>query len=358
MEFDTIVCGDCLGVMADIPESSVNLIISDWPYYKVKSLAWDRQWETPEEYLNWIGLICEHYQRILASNGSLYAFASKQMTWAVESKIREYFNVVNNITWKKGKFDTKAEMFPKDALRSYFPISEVIIFAEHYGADNAAKGESGYEAKCDELCGFVFESLRAYLDGERKRAGIDKIACNMACGFSPTPGGMASRHYFSQSQWQLPTNEHYVAMQQLFNQQGRQPAPPYEDYHNAPRCRFERNHSEREYLRAEYEDLRRPFNLMAQDQYTDVWDFSTVKAYPGKHPCEKPLEMWEHIIKVASREGDVVGDFFCGSGGSMEMAMKMGRHYIGCDIDVQWVKKSNKRVERAKLKMSQLNFSV
>jgi len=111
-------------------------------------------------------------------------------------------------------------------------------------------------------------------------------------------------------------------------------------------------------LRAEYEDLRRPFTVTAQDQYTDAWEFPTVKAYPGKHPCEKPPEMWEHIIKVSSREGDVVGDFFCGSGGSLEMAHKMGRRYIGCDLLPKWAKRANECVERARLEMAQLRMEV
>jgi DNA modification methylase len=90
-------------------------------------------------------------------------------------------------------------------------------------------------------------------------------------------------------------------------------------------------------LRAEYEYLRRPFTVTAQDQYTDVWDFPTVKAYPGKHPCEKPLELYEHIVKVSSREGDLVADFFCGSGVAAEAAMRLGRRYFCCDIEQKWV---------------------
>lgn len=365
MQLDTIVCGDALEVMAALPDSSVNLIVSDWPYYKVKPLAWDRQWKTVEDYLDWIGQVCAEYRRILAPNGSLYAFASPKIAARVELRIGETFEVLNHITWSKPKIRfPHSQLMPKEDWRRYNHWSEIVIFAEHYGADSAAKGESGYGAKCDELRGFVFEPLRAYLDGERRRAEIDKIAINVACGFSPTPGGMASRHYFSQSQWQLPTAEHYQAMQQLFNQQGRCPALPYEDYHDAPRSRFERDHSEPEYLRADYEDLRadyedlrRPFNLTAQDQYTDVWDFPTVKAYPGKHPCEKPPEMWKHIIKVSSRPGDVVGDFFIGSGGSLAMAMGMDRRYLGCDISPHWAQKANERVEKARLEMSQLELA-
>ena len=45
-----------------------------------------------------------------------------------------------------------------------------------------------------------------------------------------------------------------------------------------------------------YENARRPFNATPDAPYTDVWDFATVNTYPGKHPCEKPLDMCRHIV--------------------------------------------------------------
>lgn len=365
IQFDTITCADFLDIAPTLPDSCLDLSVNDLPYFKCKKEWWDRQWDTVDGYLEWLDRVCQQWYRLLKPNGSLYVFASPKMAARVEVKLGEWFNVLNRIIWRKGEFDTRAEMFPKDTLRSFFPIHEIIFFCEHYGADNAAKGESGYRAKCGELRGFVFEPLRAYLDGERRRAEIDKIAINVACGFSPTLGGMASRHYFSQSQWQLPTFEHYQAMQALFNRQGRRPAPSYEDYHTAPRSRFERDHSEREYLRAEYEylraeyeNLRRPFNVTAQDQYTDVWDFPTVKAYPGKHPCEKPLEMLLHIVNVSSKPGDLVADFFCGSGVTAEAAMRLGRRYFCCDVMQHWADFAKQRIERVSLEMAQMEMGL
>jgi site-specific DNA-methyltransferase (adenine-specific) len=375
MELDTVVCADFLDIAPTIADSSVNLLVSDWPYYKVKALDWDRQWSTPQEYLDWIGLVCEQYRRILAPNGSLYAFASPKLQARIEIEIDKHFNVLNQIIWLKPD-GAGAEKGAKGGLtRTFIYQKEHIIFAEHYGADSAAKGESGYGAKCDELRGFVFEPLRAYLRGEWERASLGFELANEACGTV----SMAARHYFARSQWCLPTKEHYSNLQRYINQQGHRPAPPYEDYHDAPRSRFERDHSEREYLRAEYEDLRaeyedlraeyedlraeyedlrRPFNVTALDQYTDVWDFPTVKAYPGKHPCEKPPEMMEHIVKASSREGDVIGDFFCGSGGSLAAAFKRGRRYIGCDLLPKWAKCANDRIAKARLEMAQTEMAI
>lgn len=361
MNLDTIICGDFLDIAPTLPDSCLDLSVNDLPYFKIKKEWWDNQWDTVDGYLEWLDRICQQWVRLLKPNGSLYVFASPKMAARVEVKLGEWFNVLNRIRWIKEEGWHKKAV--KDELRSYLSPWEEIIFAEHYGADNAAKGESGYGAKCDELRGFVFESLRAYLDGERRRAEINFEQVRQIVGCADGSG--LPSHWFTKSQWMLPTAENFAKLQHGFNQQGRRPAPPYEDYHTAPRSRFEHDHDKREYLRAEYEDLRaeyedlrRPFNVTAHDQYTDVWEFPTVKAYPGKHPCEKPLEMLEHIIKVSSKPGDLVADFFCGSGVAAEAAMRQGRRYFCSDVMQHWVDFSGRRIEKARLEMSQIEMSL
>ena len=333
--------GDCLEVMRGMADNSVDAIVTDPPYFKVKGEAWDHQWDKPAQFIEWMGQLAEQWQRILKPNGSLYVFASPKMAWHVEGAVRELFAVLMNIRWQKPPFSTKAEMFRKSDLRNYFPASETIIFAEHYGADNIAKGEAGYAAKCDELRGFVFEPLRAYIAGEFDRAGMltpaGKIAANVACGFSASAGGMASRHYFGTSQWQLPTRQHYEAMRDLLNRSGG-------DY---LRREYEDLRREYEDLRREYEDLRRPFNVTADDQYTDVWTFQTVQAYEGKHVCEKPLAMMEHIINASTRPGAVVLDCFSGSAATGHACVNLGRDFIGIELCERWVATGRRRLELA-----------
>ena len=325
--------GDCLELMGEIPDNSVDLIATDPPYYRVKNEAWDRAWDTRDGFLAWIGELCEQWRRILKPNGSLYCVASPQMRAHVEVEVGRWFNCLPTITWDKRDAGRHRGACKAD-LRAYFPATEAIIFAEHYGADNMAKGEAGYAAKCDELRGFVFEPLRAYICGEFERAGMlnikGKVATNIACGFSASSGGMASRHYFSRSQWCLPTAEHYRAMHELLNRTGG-------------------NYLRREYedLRREYEDLRRPFNVTADVPYTDVWTFPTVQAYKGKHPCEKPLAMMEHIVRASSRSGAVVFDPFMGSGTTGVAARNLARDYIGIELNAEYIDLARDRIGKA-----------
>lgn len=293
-----VIQGDCLEVMQTLPDNSIDLICVDPPYFKVKSNAdsefnwWDNQWDKPIEFLKWIDQLAEQWQRLLRPNGSLYCFASHRMSARVEVQLSDRFNVLTRITWQKPPFTTKAEMAIKENLRSYFPSSESIIFCEQ-----------------DQ------EIFRMYLDQERENAGATLEQCNIACGHSAN-GGMAGRHYFRPSQFIFPTEENYHKLQKAF--------PGY-------------------FLRL-YESLRRPFNVTADVPYTDVWSFPTVKAYPGKHPCEKPADLLEHIISASSLPNAVVLDCFAGSGSTLLAAKKLERQYIGIEIDPHWVSRCNQRL--------------
>lgn len=52
----------------------------------------------------------------------------------------------------------------------------------------------------------------------------------------------------------------------------------------------------------------------------------------GTYPTQKPEELLERIIRASSNPGDLVADFFCGSGTTLAVAEKLGRRWIGCDL--------------------------
>jgi len=66
----------------------------------------------------------------------------------------------------------------------------------------------------------------------------------------------------------------------------------------------------------------------------DVWEVSTIQSWNEKigYPTQKPEALLERIIKASSNEGDTVLDCFCGSGTTLAVAQRLGRHWIGIDI--------------------------
>ena len=62
------------------------------------------------------------------------------------------------------------------------------------------------------------------------------------------------------------------------------------------------------------------------------------------HPHAKPVEVMEALIMFASDRGDVILDPFCGSGTTCVAAKKLGRRYIGIEIDAKYCQIARNRL--------------
>lgn len=79
----------------------------------------------------------------------------------------------------------------------------------------------------------------------------------------------------------------------------------------------------------------------------DVWNIDMVGRTSQErngYATQKPLELMRRIIEAGSREGDLVGDFFCGSGSFLEGAEMLGRKWAGCDTEKLAVSMARKRL--------------
>ena len=249
------------------------------------------------------------------------------MAAKVEVMLGNRFNVLNRITWEKEKASGKHAQSCKETLRGFFPNTESIIFCEHYGADSGAKGECGYWTASNKLHQDVYGNVFGkYFLEEFERAKVPRK--EIAALFPSRTGGLTG----CVSNWILgsncPTKEQYQTIRDYLNKDSK------EEY---LRKDYEYLRKDYEDLRKDYEDLRRPFNVTAEVPYTDVWTFPTVKYYKGKHPCEKPSELLEHVIKASSRSEAIVLDCFAGSGSTLIAAKNLGRNFVGIEIDPHWV---------------------
>ncbi|MCY3978265.1 MAG: site-specific DNA-methyltransferase [Chloroflexi bacterium] len=65
------------------------------------------------------------------------------------------------------------------------------------------------------------------------------------------------------------------------------------------------------------------------------------------HPTQKPEKLVAKIILASSKPGDVILDPFLGSGTTSTVAKKLGRHYVGIEIDRRYACLAEKRIEIA-----------
>ena len=63
------------------------------------------------------------------------------------------------------------------------------------------------------------------------------------------------------------------------------------------------------------------------------------------HPTIKPLNIIENLVKISSREGDVILDPFVGSGTTCVASKRLGRKYIGFEINEKYYKIAKDRLQ-------------
>lgn len=79
----------------------------------------------------------------------------------------------------------------------------------------------------------------------------------------------------------------------------------------------------------------------------DMWDISMINPVGNErvgYPTQKPEALLERIIKASSNEGDIVADFFCGSGTTLAVAEKLNRKWIGSDLGKFAIHTTRKRM--------------
>lgn len=92
------------------------------------------------------------------------------------------------------------------------------------------------------------------------------------------------------------------------------------------------------------------YNLADGKIPEDWWEMAIAGRYPNDgvkrvgYPTEKPFKLLERIISAATDEGDIVADFFMGSGVTQMCAMRMGRRFIGADINLGAIQTTTKRL--------------
>lgn len=75
-----------------------------------------------------------------------------------------------------------------------------------------------------------------------------------------------------------------------------------------------------------------------------VWTFPAVSAKEVGHPAPFPVELPYRLIQLYTYEGEVVLDPFMGSGQTAIAAIKTRRHYVGYEIEEEYVKLAEKRI--------------
>jgi site-specific DNA-methyltransferase (adenine-specific) len=79
-------------------------------------------------------------------------------------------------------------------------------------------------------------------------------------------------------------------------------------------------------------------------RFSNVWECPRIPADKLQHPTQKPLALISKIITCATKQGEVVLDCYAGSGTTLVAAKRLGRHYIGIELESKYIEVAKKRL--------------
>ncbi|PDW03068.1 DNA-methyltransferase [Candidatus Viridilinea mediisalina] len=307
--------GDSLSLIRNMPTSSVSLILTDPPYHSTKksNILGDKAFRTDQDYLSWMENYIREWKRVLRPNGSIFCFCASDMAARLELVFTREFNVLAQVVWTKPNdpgFDGWKQKMKKEALRQWYAHSERIIFAEPATEGNLHRS--------------YFGSMLREFRQKAELTGHQLTKLTGAYG-RVNHGGAVSNWETGRN---IPSREQYQKICYALLSTGKIDTMPA------------------------YEDVIRPFNIDASKEFTDVWNFPSVRPYKGKHPAEKPATLLEHAIEATTFPGDIVLDCFAGSGSTALAALRLGRRSVAIEISSLWAKQISWNIKVATRSLS------
>jgi site-specific DNA-methyltransferase (adenine-specific) len=296
----------------NLPDKCANLIIADPPYYKVKG-DFDFIWKSFNDYLQDVEKWAKECKRLLADNGTLFWYGDAKNIAYAQIIFDKHFNLLNSLVWENTN-DHKQQIRFNTDLRTFAPLTERLLMYEQRGQKTG--GELIFEQFLKPKNPFS-----KYLKIEFKNAGLTNREISQL--FPSRTGGLTG----CVSNWlngdNVITEEQYNVIREYCNNKYLQ--KPYEE------------------LKAEYEELRRPFNN--ERFYGDVIRMPNYETSRYNHDTIKPEKLTRELILTCSRKNDLVVVPFAGSGTECAMSAKENRNFIGFDIEEKYVKIANERIK-------------
>lgn len=261
----------------------------------------------------WIPLSFE----MTKDNGSWYC-------WGIDEPLMDIYSEIlkpmikakkiafrNLITWDKGNGQGQLS----EDFRMY-PIADEKCLFVMCGGDSV----QGFCVNADDYSDNM-DKVRLYLESEIKKLNqSDKKIAN-ALGWKD---GRTVNHWYSKSQFALPTRENYEALREY----GRKVLKDY-DF-------LKKDYDEQ---KKEFYEGRSYFNN-THDNMNNVWHFSRTDSKEREttdgHATPKPIALCSRAIKSSSRENETVLDVFGGSGSTLIACEQLNRVCYMCELDPKY----------------------
>ena len=325
--------GDCLELMKNIPDGSVDLVLTDPPYGTVKNLGnsdiakengyrdygWDEIIDTEKMF--------QEISRVLRPNGKAVLFSQEPYTSHLITNVPPSMLFCYRGIWLKNCSGNS--MMAKNAMTSRF--EDICIFSKpcpkhDFSGENPLRE---YFAKVLDFIGYKScKEINAKL-GHRRAEHCFYVTGNE----------------IGSTQFSLCTERTY---QELIDVFGIDEMDGFKEYKELKPIQEAYQEENRRNITEKYPAV---FNLwQGGKSKSNVLEYA--KDNDGYHPTQKPVKLLEDLIQTYSNESDTVLDFTMGSGSTGVACLNTNRRFIGIELDEGYFNIAKKRIEEAQEKGS------
>lgn len=309
----TLWCGDCLELMKDIPDKSIDMILCDLPY-GTTACEWDSV--IPFEPL-W-----EQYNRIIRINGYIVLFSSQPFTTKlINSNIN---NFSHQWIWDK-KMSANPLLCRKMPMKNF---EDICVFCFNYDKYDFRR--------------IYFKNVLEFI--KKSKSEVIK----------ETNQGLDHCFRYNSLQFNIPTEENYNLLIDKYNLNKMIGFIPYDKLNIYKRVynpqMIKLKHSKviggGKFTKTDF--LGQTFTSdkkITNERYpTAIIQFSNRKG-ETLHPTQKPIELLEYLIKTYTNENETVLDNCMGSGSTGVACKNLNRKFIGIELDDTYFKIAKERIE-------------
>jgi site-specific DNA-methyltransferase (adenine-specific) len=321
---DTILCGDSKRLMKKLPPSSINLVVTSPPYFQQREYAGGETGgeRTVEEYIDAIMEVFHECVKVVRDEGSIvfnmgdkYQEGSLLLVpfrFALHVLEKEDVKLVNNITWVKS--NPTPRQFKRRLVSSTEPFFHFVKSNDYYYNVNAFQAKSVQTG--------VPQPRRTTTIGARYRALIEQSALSSA------------EKVKANKELDRVIEEVRHGDIESFRMKIRGVhSPAFGGQSGGRKIQLDRQG---------FTIIRIHGTPLKRDVIT-----SRVETLKGnRHPAIYPEPVIEEIVKLLTKPNDVVLDPYMGSGTTGVVAKKLGRHYIGFDINPAFCAAAEDRIKR------------
>lgn len=320
-----LLLGDCLELMKNIPDKSIDLILCDLPYGTTQN-----QWDS---VIPLDALWCE-YKRLIKRGGIIALFAQTPFDKVL---------AMSNIEWLKYEYIWQKNRATGHLNSKKAPLKaheNILVFYQTYS--------EAYDTTN------MFDGLKDYMISERNKCGLSSKEIRGLLG-----SYMASHYFTRKTQFSIPTREAYQRLQstgcfqrpfdEIEAEYKSEREKTYECVNtfnpqgivkkDVPTIRKGRDNGTN-YGKSDKDAIQDFCNYP-----TDILRFDVEKRVV--HPTQKPVQLLEYLIRTYTNKGDTVLDNCMGSGSTGVACVNLNRDFIGMELKSEYFQIAKDRIREA-----------